>query len=75
MCKTCVKITRSAVSIGGTLSYYFENKAGLKQGDPLSTIIFNLELQKVIQSTKMVPSGIKIGKEQFNISAYANDIA
>jgi len=29
----------------------------------------------VIQSTKIVPSGIKIGKEQLNILAYADDIA
>jgi hypothetical protein len=57
------------------LSSFFENKTGLKQGDPLSPILFNLALQKVIQSIKMVPSGIKIGKEQLNILAYADDIA
>jgi len=37
--------------------------------------LFNLALQKVIQSIKMVPSGIKIGKEQLNVLAYADDIA
>jgi hypothetical protein len=47
----------------------------LKRGDPLSPILFNLALQKVIQSIKMVPSGIKIGKEQLNILAYADEIA
>jgi hypothetical protein len=31
-------------------------------------------LQKVIQSTQMVPSGIKIGKEQFMILAYTDYI-
>jgi len=36
---------------------------------------FNLALQKAIQSIKMVPSGIKIGKEQLNVLAYADDIA
>jgi len=46
----------------------------LKQGDLSSTILFNLELQKVKQGIKMVPSGIKIGKEQLNILAYADDI-
>ena len=74
MCKTCVHKIRSAVRIEGTLSSFFENKTDLKQGDPLSPILFNLALQKVIQSTKMVPSGIKIGKEQMNILAYADDI-
>ena len=66
------------VRIEGTLSCFFENKTGLKQGNPLSPILFNLALKKVIQSIKMVPSGIKIGKEQLNILAYAligkNDI-
>jgi len=58
-----VQKTRNAVRIEGTLSSFSENKTGLKQGDPLSPILFNLELQKVIQSIKMVPSSIKIGKE------------
>jgi hypothetical protein len=62
------------VRIEGTLSSSFENKTGLKHGDPLSPILFNLALQKVIQSMKMVPSGTKIGKEQLNILAYADDI-
>jgi len=75
MCKTCVQKTRSVVRIEGTLSSFFEHKTGLKQGDPLSPILFNLALQKVIQSIKMVPSGVKIGKEQLNVLAYADDIA
>ena len=42
---------------------FFENKTGFKRGDPLSPILFNLALQKVIQSIKMIHSGIYIGKE------------
>jgi len=41
----------------------------------LSPILFNLALQKVIQSIKTVPSSIKIGKEQLIVLAYADDIA
>jgi len=74
MCKTCVQKTRSVVRIEGTLSSFFENKIGLKQCDTLSPMLFNLVLQKVIQSIKMVPSGTKIGKEQLNVLAYADDI-
>ena len=75
MCKTCVKKTRSAVRIELTLSSFFENKTGLKQVDPLSPVLFNLALKKVIQSIKMVSSGVKIGKEQLHVLAYADDIA
>ena len=75
MCKTCVQKTISAVRIEGTLSSFFENKTSLKQGDPLSPILFNLALQKAIHGIKMVSSGIKIAKEQLSILAYADDIA
>jgi hypothetical protein len=75
MCKTCVQKTRSAVRIEGTLSSFFKNRTGLKHGNPLSPILFNLALQKVIQSIKIFPSGIRIGKDQLNILAYADDIA
>jgi hypothetical protein len=34
-----------------------------------------LALENVIKSTKIVPSGKEIGKEQLNILAYADDIA
>jgi hypothetical protein len=74
MCKTCVKKTRSVVRTKGTLSSFFENKTGLNKGDSLSPILFKLALQKVIQSKQRVPSGIKIGKEQLNISAHADDM-
>ena len=39
-----------------------------------TTILFNFASQKVIQSIKVVPSGIKIGKEQLNIVAYVDGI-
>jgi hypothetical protein len=53
----------------------FEDKTGLKQSDQLSTILFNLALQKVIQSIKMVPSGIKNCKKQLNKLVDAGEIA
>jgi len=39
MCKTCVQNTGSAVRIEGTLSSFFENKTGLKQGDFITNVI------------------------------------
>jgi len=40
----------------------------------LSTVLFKLKLQKVIEGIKMFPSGIDICKEQWNVLAYADDI-
>ena len=42
--------------------------------DPLSPLLFNLALQNVIQSIKMVPRNIEIGKDKLNVLAYADDI-
>jgi len=39
MCKTCLQKTRSVVRIEGTLSSFFENKTGSKQGDSFITNI------------------------------------
>jgi hypothetical protein len=36
-------------------------------------MLFSLGLQKVIESIKMVPSCIKIGKEQLNTLSYGDD--
>jgi hypothetical protein len=74
VCKTCVQNTRIVVRIEGTLSSSFENKTVLKQGDSVSPILFSLTLQKVIQSIEMIPSGIRICKEQLNLLEYADDI-
>jgi hypothetical protein len=52
MCKTCVKKTRSAVRIEGTLSSFFESMAGLTKGNTVSPLLFNKPLQKVIQVYK-----------------------
>jgi len=40
ICETCEQKTRNAVRVEGTLSSFFENKTGLKQGDSLSLILF-----------------------------------
>ena len=75
MCKTCVQNKRRVVRLEGALSSFLENKTGLKQGDALPPILFNLVLQEVIQSIKIVPNGVKIGKKQLNILPYADGIA
>ena len=48
MCKTCVQIQEVLLEQKEYCHPFFENNTGLKQGDALSTILFNLALQKVI---------------------------
>jgi hypothetical protein len=40
----------------------------------LSAILFDIALQKVIQSTKIILCGIQISKEQLGVLAYADGI-
>jgi hypothetical protein len=68
------------VRIEGTLPFFFENKIGLKLGNSLSPVEIEIETNIIqssiakrdIQSIQMVPSCIKIGKEQLYILAHAD---
>ena len=74
MCKLCIQDTYSKVRIKGKTSAAFKNKTGLKQGDALSPLLFNIALQKIINKLKLTPAGINIKEERINIMAYADDI-
>jgi len=56
----------------GKLSDQFETKSGLRQGDVLSPILFNLALEKVVRGTEAGHEMKLNGKT--GILAYANDI-
>jgi len=49
-------------------------RTGLRQGDALSPILFNLILEKVIRATHC-NNGIVLGNSNINILVYADDIA
>ena len=74
ICKTCVQKQEVLLEQKEYCHPFFQNNTGLKQGDALSTVLFKLALQKVIEAIKLVPSGIEIGKEQWNVLAYADGI-
>ncbi|MDD9340746.1 MAG: reverse transcriptase family protein, partial [Providencia heimbachae] len=50
-------------------------KAGVKQGCPLSPIIFNMALEPLIRAISESGLGYTMGNGKFNILAYADDIA
>ena len=47
----CYRNRRGRVRVGGDLSDPFDVEAGLKQGYPLSCLLFNLALEYVMRQT------------------------
>jgi hypothetical protein len=72
MIQICNSNTYFKVRYRGELSDLFEIKAGLKQGDALSPIIFNLTLEKVVRYTETCHE-MELN-EKTVILAYADDI-
>lgn len=52
----------------------FEIERGVKQGDPLSSILFNCVLEEVFRKLKWSKKGININGEYLNNIRYADDI-
>lgn len=48
--KMCINGSRCRIRIGDTLSDVFEVNGGLKQGDAISPILFNIALEKVVRT-------------------------
>lgn len=68
-----MKYTENAVKVGGKVSKSFQVKDGLRQGDPLSAVVFNFVLEKVIRDAKINRSGLLYHKKH-QCLAYADDI-
>ena len=70
----CYTNTKCKLKIGGALSDHFDIEGGLKQGCPLSTLLFNLVLEWIIRHTPPSLTPINIGNAIFDRLAYADDV-
>jgi Reverse transcriptase (RNA-dependent DNA polymerase) len=61
------------VKIQNDCSEYFETRQGLRQGDILSTLLFNAVLEVIVRRANMQASGTILTKHR-QIFAYADDI-
>jgi hypothetical protein len=65
--------TNSKVKIEGKLSSSFETMIGLRQGDSLSTLLFNLCMEKIIRNIRINPGGTIFNRTR-QCLAYADDV-
>jgi hypothetical protein len=69
----CLSETYSTVRIGKYQSHKFPTENGLKQGDALSPLLFNLALEQTIMRAQQKLEGLKLnGTHQ--LLAYADDV-
>ncbi|XP_073946541.1 uncharacterized protein [Choristoneura fumiferana] len=74
MIKVATQTSRLKVRVGKALTEEFEVVTGLKQGDALSPMLFNLILEYVIRKVLMHDGGVELnGKHK--IIGYADDLA
>jgi len=65
--------TNSEVKTQGKLSPSFETTIGPRQGDSLSTLLFNLCVEKIIRNVTIDPSGTIFNRKR-QCLAYADDV-
>ena len=71
--KRCLDDTRSKVRIGNYLSSSFSTENSLKQGDALSTLLFNFALEYAIRKVQETRLGLDMnGNHQ--VFAYEDDV-
>ena len=60
--------------ITDTTGNYFKIRKGVKQGDPMSSMLFNVALEEVFKSLDLENKGLKINGEFLNNLRFADDV-
>jgi hypothetical protein len=55
--KMTLEGSKCRVKVQGSLSQYFTIRNGLRQGDPMSTVLFNIVLEKAVREIEINPNG------------------
>lgn len=70
----CIKETQYQVRVDNTTSSPFTVGTGLKQGDALFLIIFNIALEKVKRELKHVVAGISINYNKIRLFSFTDTL-
>jgi hypothetical protein len=71
--KMCLTEMHSRVRVGNNLSEMFPIRNGLKQGDALSPLLFNLALEYAIKRVQVNQDGLKLN-DIHQLLAYADGV-
>ena len=72
--KSLYMTTSSRLNLNGYLTEWFESMAGVRQGDNLSPLLFNIFLNDLVNELKSLNLGIKFGHLKICMLLYADDI-
>lgn len=64
----------TTLQVGGRSSEPIMIRRGVRQGDPLSPILFNLTIDQVLRHLDQCNVGVKLGGRKLSALAYADDI-
>ena len=64
----------TTLTVGGKSTRKIQINAGVKQGCPLSPLLFNLVIDELLEKLRTMKIGIKIDKELLNCMAFADDL-
>jgi hypothetical protein len=62
------------VKIGHTLSKTVQVTTRLRQDDAMSLVLFNIVLENVVRKAALDKEGVKLGENNIELLAYADDI-
>src|SRR2546428_1400260 len=68
------RIVKARVRVNDIESGWFEPKVGVRQGDPLSPLLFNIFINGIVDKVKESGVGVQIGETVLSILLFADDM-
>ena len=66
--------TEACIRLNNVCTQWFETTSGVKQGDCISTTLFNLYVNDLVHEINTLNLGVTLDKEKVSIWLYADDL-